>query len=473
VTTQAIIEPRFVIRGTLNETSGIYTLFLDNGTEVDTDSSEIATAASGYAKAKKPLTIETELRNGRHVITELAVAPTPAPKPTEAAEPVKPDAVATRSAAAGARPELPSGAISDPRALTTEMSALARHYHVMSPSIAISQMAPGYGANLAVVQIDPTVVMDKAGNGAGPDCYYSASLLKDSTKRALNKQGLLKISQAAGVQWVPTQCKRLDDGSQRNLWQWQYVGVIRTHDGALQTIQGSRELDLRDGSSEAAGMKGDQLTKARAVGNQLCETKAMQRAIRTLGIRQVYTVEELKKPFLIVRFSFTPDMADPEIKKAVTLQAMGGIGALYAPPEAPVLPALPETTGSIDDAAGRSTETSAATPAKKVNPFAEQAPAADAAGSMPDGSTTIMEVKRDKGTNAKTQRPWVRYDVTFATGEIASTFSQSLQQLVDDAQQQKARVRITTTEREGYNDSLDSLEIVDKRQQSLPDPGDL
>jgi hypothetical protein len=98
---------------------------------------------------------------------------------------------------------------------------------------------------------------------------------------------------------------------------------------------------------------------------------------------------------------------------------------------------------------------------------------ANAPASMPDGSTTIAEVKREKGTNAKTQRPWVRYDVTFTTGEIASTFSESMQQLINDAEKQKARVRITTTEQEGYNDKLESFEIVDRRQQSLPDPGDL
>jgi len=95
---------------------------------------------------------------------------------------------------------------------------------------------------------------------------------------------------------------------------------------------------------------------------------------------------------------------------------------------------------------------------------------------MPDGSTTIVEVKKASGVkkkDGKPDQPWSKYDVTFATGEMATTFSQTIQQLIDDAQRQKARVRITTSEREGYNDNLDSLEIVDKRQQSLPDPGDL
>lgn len=97
---------------------------------------------------------------------------------------------------------------------------------------------------------------------------------------------------------------------------------------------------------------------------------------------------------------------------------------------------------------------------------------AGAPSAMPDGTTTIADIKKvDSPKDAK--RPWKRYDVTFANGEVASTFSQTLHQLIDEANQQKARVRITTSEREGYNDNLDSLEIIDKRQQSLPDPGDL
>lgn len=470
------IEPRLVKRGTLNETTGIYTLYLDNGTEVDTESTEVAETASKAAKAGKLMVFETEARGGRNVITQMSPAPAP-----EQSQSQKPDAVArtepaaTRPIAAQGtvkRPELPTGLISDPQALTTQMTALQAHYNVLSPAISISQMAPGYGANLAVVQIDPSVEFDEYGNGAGPDCYFSKSLLKDASKRALNKQGLLKIAQAAGIQWMPAECRRLDDGKERNFWNWKYFGYVRTHDGQLMPVSGSRELDLRDGAAEAIAMKGPQLTKARASGNQICETKAMERAIRTLGIRQVYTVDELRKPFLIVRFSFTPDMNDPEIKKLVTQQAMGGIGQLYAPPAAAMLPAAPEEVADLS-IAGQGQAMAAAAPAKR-NPFADDAPEADAGETLPDGTTTIVKVNKASGaktTNGKST-PWTKYDVTFATGEIATTFSQTIQQLVDDAERQKAPVRIETSPQEGYNDKIERLTIIDKRQQSLPVSGE-
>jgi hypothetical protein len=469
VTTAAATKPRTLVGGDL--AGDWYVLILDGGEVVHTLDESIAKAAASAKRANHAFTIETERQGDKVVVTELnVVIDQPAAKPTPASTAV---AKATPAVVTGLtkRPELPTGLISDPQALTNQLTALQAHYHVMSPAISVSQMAPGFGANLAVVQIDPAVVMDKYGNGAGADCYYSNSLLKDQNKRALNKQGLLKIAQAAGIQWVPEHCRRMDDGKERYLWRWQYFGYVRTHDGQLQPVQGSRELDLRDGSAEATAMKDQQLDKARAVGNQVCETKAMQRAIRTLGIRQAYTLDELKKPFLIVRFSFTPDMSDPEIKKAVTLQAMGGLGALYQAPAANVLPALPETTGPVDETE-RPVETAPVAAAKKSNPFADDAATtSNTTETIPDGSTTILEVKPNKSQDPK--NPWVRYDVTFGTGQIASTFSQTMHKLIDDAVAQKARVRVETVENEGYNDKITKLEIVDKRQQSLPNPGDL
>lgn len=489
MTTAAAIEPRKVVRGTLNETTGIYTLYLDNGSEVDTESAEIAKTASVAAKAGQALLIDTERRQGRLVVTELRVAPadqppttTPATTAVMATRPTAPTALAQR-------PDLPTGLISDPRALTDQLTHLQAHYHVMSPAVSIGQMAEGFGANLAVVQIDPTIVFNKEEtSGSGPDCYWSKSIHgADTRKRSLRKEGLLKLSQAAGIQWLPGECRRLDDGKERYLWRWQYYGVVRTHDGQLQPVQGTKELDLRDGSADAkAAASARHLDKMRQNGNEVCETKAMLRAIRSLRVQQVYTVDELKKPFLIVRFSFTPDMSDPEIKKLVTQQAMAGIGALYTPSTGHTLPALPAPAADapaaddvdldVDAPTGAASAPPAAPATKKPNPFADESSIGTTTATIPDGSTTIVEVKKASGVkkkDGKPDQPWAKYDVTFETGEVATTFSQTIQQLVDDAYRQKARVRITTSEREGYNDNLDSLEIVDKRQQSLPDPGDL
>lgn len=462
-----------------------YQLTLDGNESVYTKDETIATTAARAKRAGQGFTVETEKQaDGRPVITELNVV-------VEQKAASATAAVATRqasgtSAPAGATalaksPTLPSGLISDPLQLTEQLHAMEKHYHVMSPAISISQMAQGYGANLAVVKIDPTVVMndrDQRGariepkSGSGPDCYWSKSIHgADTNKRSLRKEGLLKLSQAAGIQWLPQYCRRVDNGKDPYFWRWQYYGLVRTHDGGWQPLPGSKELDLRDGSASARACASPQhLAKARENGNEVCETKAMLRAIRAMRVQQVFTVQELEKPFLIVRFSFMPDMNDPEIKKMVTQQAMSGIASLYGPATSGALPALPEPTFDDDDDDDDEAATDTAAAPAKTNPFADDASDAPV-DTLPDGTTTIAEVRREKGVNANTKRPWARFDVTFANGQVTSTFNTTLHQLIDDAFRQKSPVRIETSEREGYNDNLDKLEIVDSRQQKLPADG--
>lgn len=469
MTTAAAMRPRTLTTGSVD--GDWYRLVLDGDDVVFTRDRTIATAAREAKQVGRGFTVEIEVQDGRRVVVDLQQVIDHPPATTAVAKTSAPQSTPPPTGAALVpAPQIPTGLISDPAALSNQLTTLRQHYHVMSPAISVSQMAPGFGANLAVVQIDTTVVFNKDRTSAsGPDTYYSASIhSKDENKRSLRKEGILKLGQAIGVQWVPEHCRRTDNRKDPYLWSWQYFGAVRTHDGQVMPLQGSYELDLRDGSATARSMTGNQLPKARQNGNEVCETKAMLRALRTLGIQQAYTVDELKKPFLIVRFSFTPDMADPAIKALVTQQAMSGIGALYSTPTmgalpAPSLPALP--AGDLPDVFADVTDDAPATTSS-----------AKSAETIPDGSTTIVEVKKASGVKkkeGKPDQPWSKYDVTFATGEMASTFSQTIQQLIDDAHRQKARVRFTAVEVEGYNDKIESFEIVDKRQQSLPDPGDL
>ncbi|MEI7510629.1 MAG: hypothetical protein WCJ84_00545 [Candidatus Peregrinibacteria bacterium] len=62
----------------------------------------------------------------------------------------------------------------------------------------------------------------------------------------------------------------------------------------------------------------------------LCESKAKNRVIRSLlGIKNVYTAEELAKPFVFPVVSFSPDFTDPEIKHAVIQKFLGNNDALF------------------------------------------------------------------------------------------------------------------------------------------------
>lgn len=459
---------RQVIGGSLDRATGIYSITLDGGETVTTTDQDIANAAASARSKNLPIVVDLEARAGGQppVVLELRTAPKPVTSrpgsdATSAARVAAP--AADVSTAIAARPALPTGLISKPDELSEQLTRLQAHYHVLSPAIAVADMAPGYGANLAVVKIDPAVVLAADGNGVGPDCYYSKTTHKEPNKRSLNKQGVLKIGQASGVQWDPRLCRRTDNARVRNYWAWEYVGYVRTHDGQILTIKGSRELDLRDGSAEAAGMKDGQLIKARAVGNELCETKAMLRALRTLGIRPAYTVEELQKPFLIVRFSFTPDMKDPEIKKLVTERAIGGIGALY-----PEMSSPPEL----------STTSAPALPAK-TDPFeeAEAAAAAPAGDGRPIGACKVVEVKSFTGTgkpkNGQPGRPYTKTTVTFDTGEEGVTFSATIAETAQRAKASGAWVKPRLEENADYPDQQDlkALEILDGSQPDLPMAG--
>ena len=455
------IRERQVIAGSLSQSTGVYSITLDGGEVVTTTDPAVAKVAAAARDQSRAIVVDLEARPGQpSAILELTLAP----KAVAAAVAV-PAVSAPKPQALTTAPALPTGLIHSPEKLTEQLTRLQSHYHVLSPAIAVADMAPGYGANLALVKIDPSVVM-AGDNGVGPDCYFSKNTHKDAGKRSLNKQGIVKIGQASGVQWDPRLCRRTDDNSERNYWAWEYVGYVRTHDGQVLTIKGSRELDLRDGSGEAIGMPPGMLKQQRAMGNELCETKAMLRALRTLGIRAAYTVEELQKPFLIVRFSFTPDMADPEIKKLVTERAMGGIGALYLPPLVEAA-APPPTTAPALPAAG------------KVDPFAAGAaePSLTASASKtaerPLGAHKVTDVQTFNGIgkpkDGKPGRPYAKTTVAFDSGDAGVTFSSTLAELATRAKAAGQWVKPTLEENPQYPDQLNlsALEVLDGTQPDL------
>lgn len=444
--TMAPPSPRQVIGGRMEggADSPTYVVVLDGQQETETRDFDLASAAAATKRASQRIAVTLETRAGARpqllAFEILPDAPAPEKALTRAAAPAA-------GALAHQAPALPTHLIHDPQELAAQFQAMRQHYNVLSPAIAVSQMAPGFGANLAIVHIDSTLTKrDKYGNGSGPDTYFSKAIHKDESNRSLNKHGLQKISAALGIQWDYNASRRTDDGRQRNYWSWTYVGTVRTHDGQLQPVLGSRELDLRDGSAEALKMSSaDQLMQQRSMGNQLCETKAMHRAIRNF-VQHSYTVDELRKPFLICRFSFTPDMSDPEIRKLVTERALSGVGALYNPPAGKLLPAL-QAPPDPDDAGD------APAPAKG-DPFTEK----------PAAPLTIVKVDPVKARPPKT---WLRYDVAFSDGLLASTFDAKLQKLIDEAFEKKLPVTRVTSEREGFNDQLDALTIVDGTQPAL------
>jgi hypothetical protein len=264
-------------------------------------------------------------------------SPAPAAKPTAA--------VALQSIAG-------LGSVNNADRLREVLEVARSAGHVIGPVAAVSSLSNGYGASVTAVLLDSAV----NANGNGTDCYFSKAFMRPG-EVGISRIGLAKISQAVGVVWRPHPfTRRVDDGSKEFYVEYHVEGDYRVHDGSLQMVSGTAHVDYSDGSPDIGGWtpdawamlvdtnrtlkKDDQVwaiggwsekrvLMARQKVLERAETLAKNRAIRDLGIRQVYTVEELRKPFLCVRFAYAFDMTDETVKRMVTqahLQASGLLG---------------------------------------------------------------------------------------------------------------------------------------------------
>ncbi|HYE88567.1 MAG TPA: hypothetical protein VEA16_19530, partial [Vicinamibacterales bacterium] len=238
--------------------------------------------------------------------------------------------------------------IVDPNQLTERIAEWkAQGFHVLSPAIKFTSFAPNFGANVAalIISTDPAL----------GECYYDHGLMKQD-ERAIGRVGLDKIAQLAGVSWLPSS-RRTDLRTIQRLWEYHVDGAYVSYDGTPQIISGTAEVDLRDGSDQIGawtpeawkellqrnaslpdnqkvwnigGWSEARVAQARRFGLRLCETKAKNAAIRTLGLKAKYTLAELEKPFIILRFQYIPDYEDETVRHMLAAAHMRGVSALYA-----------------------------------------------------------------------------------------------------------------------------------------------
>ena len=268
---------------------------------------------------------------------------------------------------------LPASAVE----LVERIRAIRAEAHVLSPAVTAASIPPHIRINTVVEVIDTSF---DPKTGRGNDVYFQASIHK-SDKRgegfvplevSLNATCIKRMLAAAGVS--VTHSDEIPTGA-ANWWKWQSRGKMRDFDGSWRELPpGTAEIDLRDGSAqigeftaeewkkreaEAAqrakdrkladkdlwkekpkpigGWTADRVMSARRFGLRLAEAKSLNALGRNFGLKQVYSLEELKKPFVIFRATFAPDMADPAIKQMVTAAELGATNLLGFP-SAPALP---------------------------------------------------------------------------------------------------------------------------------------
>ena len=190
---------------------------------------------------------------------------------------------------------------------------------------------------------------------------------------SLTKPFLQRLATEAGIQFAPGsgEVTRIDN----NTWKASAYAALRLPDGGLRTSNNYKVVDLvteekkyrttylekaehgiTDKKAAIAASKkyggkwnGDtyiisEEEKARYVESSLLDamaqlesnapqkasTGAILRVIRDLlGIKNTYTMEELKKPFVVARISFLPDFNDPFVKQIMIQQYMQSMGNLF------------------------------------------------------------------------------------------------------------------------------------------------
>lgn len=283
--------------------------------------------------------------------------------------------------------------------LADRIRAMQEHAFILSPMSAVGAIAPGYEINPVVVPLDPSVDPE---SGRGADVYHQPSIHRrrkvgdrkyEPEEVSVNAYGLGRILAAAGVNVHPT--RWLQDGvKERYLWVCETDGDLIDFAGQLRLLPtGIGSLDARDGSPDIGewtpeawaqnvrnvearreqtpkedrwkvkpepinGWTAERVMQVRKYGRQLAKTKSLNGLARKLGVRQSYTVAELRrKPFVLLRAVFQYDMTDPEIRRMVTAAHLGARSLLYPGasrheiqqlPDAPVTHAPSEVGQTLD-----------------------------------------------------------------------------------------------------------------------------
>lgn len=169
----------------------------------------------------------------------------------------------------------------------------------------------------------------------------------DGGKRAPNARFINRVAAGAGISF--THAIRLDDGSDPALANMTVVAEMRRPDGSMIRTTGSKRVAALTYVVQKYGADWKSNEKAVKFYTQFCkfvaeraETGAKVRAVRgLLGMKASYTVEELRKPFIIPQIQMNAEAiaADPDGRRMLLASAVGAIGTVFGNGAAPALPA--------------------------------------------------------------------------------------------------------------------------------------
>jgi len=210
--------------------------------------------------------------------------------------------------------------------------------NILMPSTMIGGLSEFHQPVIEAVQLSP--------NPADGDVYED----KQNNKFRLTKQALVKLSNCAGVSWHPYETRRVDNRMDRNYVAYQAVGGIRKADGSSIAFKAEYDMDFEVIEEEltaqytAKATKGSDEAKKKYIEEsvrremlfkrkhkvKLCEAGAMNRVIRSLlALKNGYTAEELKRPFVTVRIVIRPDYNDKDVRRQMMSAAVKSMTGIY------------------------------------------------------------------------------------------------------------------------------------------------
>lgn len=174
-------------------------------------------------------------------------------------------------------------------------------------------------------------------------------------KYAPTMQGLNRLAICADIEWDPRETRRIDNGTDKLYVVFQARGGLRKADGSSVWHSAVYELDLeivREEIEEQHRNKCKNWNKSEKEKEDyvefatkrdwrekrrrkltLTESGAKARVLRPLlGIKSLYTKEELAKPFIMIRYIFQPPFNDPDIRRQVTAISLGATNTFYDHP---------------------------------------------------------------------------------------------------------------------------------------------
>jgi len=239
-------------------------------------------------------------------------------------------------------------------------------YNILTPSISLEGLSPHHRATIETVDLSPD-----------PD-YGDVYPEGHKDQFIITKQGLDKLSVLAGVIWHETAgSRRIDDGKKRDYIAFEAFGAISKADGQLVPVKAFYDMDLKVWEEDLNYTYREKASKGQykktgtdleeyvtyCVGRDMrsirkhmatrCESGARNRVIRAiLGLKKKYSKVELQKPFVCVRVTYQPDYEDPEVKRLLTLKALGAQVSLFGSnqEQLPAPGSVPMTNGDIVEA---------------------------------------------------------------------------------------------------------------------------